>query len=169
MDGKGPPGKKWASAQLEARIVAARAEAAEVELRRAIRIDTWVDLVIPRLYNEPHNIGGLLSPHLVTSVVNIVLRYVVEANGSGKLLRTDGNEVSFSVPGYSSLNRLATTLRYSSLNRPEVPVRLIFKGSNVELPEDGDCGSQMNIFTGRFPDLELRMGAGANVYSCEEA
>ena len=156
-------GEKKVSGQLEARRAATRAEAAERELGVA----AWISRVIPRLYNEPHNIGGLLSPHLERDVVNIVLGYVVEVNGSGKLRRTDGEEVSFKVEGCASLNRLGYWATQEK-TWPEVPVRVLLQGSNVELPVVGECGALMNVFTGSFPDLEVRVGAGANVYSKED-
>ena len=149
-------GEKKVSVQLT------RAEAAERELGVA----AWISRVIPRLYNEPHNIGGLLWPHLERDVVNIVLGYVVEANGSGKLSRIDGEEVPFKVEGCASLNRLGYWATQEK-TWPEVPVRVLLQGSNVELPVVGECGALMNLLTGSFPDLELQVGAGANVYSTE--
>ena len=150
------------SGQLEARRAASRAEAAERELAEA----AWISRVIPRLYNEPHNIGGLLSSHFERDVANIVLMYVIEVNGSGILRRTDGEEVPFKVGGWASLNRLGYWA-IQEKNWPEVPVRVILQGSNVELPVVGECGALMNLLTGSFPDLELQVGAGANVYSYE--
>ena len=163
MEVEGPPRKKKPSAQLEARRAAVKAEAAEREVRKA----KWISQGATRLYNEPHNIGGLLLPHLATpSVVNIVLEYVVEVNGSGKLRRMDGEEVPFVVQGYTSVNRLGYWATQEK-TWPEVPVRVLLQGSNVELPVVGECGALMNLLTGSFPDLELQVGAGANVYSTE--
>ena len=152
------------SGQLEARRAASRAEAAERELVEA----AWISRMIPRLYNEPHNIGGLLLPHFdfQRGVANIVLGYVIKVNGSGILRRTDGEEVPFKVGGCASLNRLGYWATQEK-NWPEVPVRVILQGSNVELPVVGECGALMNLLTGSFPDLELQVGAGANVYSTE--
>ena len=87
-------------------------------------------------------------------------------HGSGKLRRTDGEEVPFKVAGCASLNRLGYWATQEK-NWPEVPVRVILQGSNVELPVVGECGALMNLLTGSFPDLELQVGAGANAYSTE--
>ena len=144
------------------------------ELRRATRIDTWIRLVIPRLSAEPHNIGAALSLHVPPVVANMVLQYVIEANARVRLRTRDGDFMSFTVPGYTTLNRLgylATTERISVpvQNRIGLPLRVVFKGTNQEVPVDGDVGSLMNLFTGVFPDLEVRIGAGATVYLAEQS
>ena len=160
MEVEGPPRKKKPSAQLEARRAAVRAEAAEREVRKA----TWISQGAARLYKEPHNIGGLLLPHLAArSVVSIILEYVVEANGSGKLRKMDGEEVPFIVSGYTSVNRLGY---WASKQHwyPWLPVSVVLERTNVELPSVGDCAALIDVFTGRFPDLELRVGAGANEF-----
>ena len=173
MDAEGPPIE---NARLEERRTASRAATTERKLRHATRMDTWIRLVIPRLFAEPHNIGAALLPHLASvEEVNIVLGYVVEANAVVRLRTRDGDFKSFTVPGYSSLNRLgylATTERIGVPdpgNRIGVPLRVVFKGTNQEVPVDGDCGSLMNLFTGVFPDLEVRIGAGATVYLADDS
>ena len=135
------------------------------------RLDEWIARAIPRLRQEPHNVGVHLSPHFAAPVVDIVLGYVVVPFGSGKLWIGHA-EYWFTCTAPGPLKELGfyasrywgfgTRVSYESNWLTElVPNRVIIKGTNDELPAEGDYGSLMDVYTGRFPDVEIRIGAAA--------
>ena len=140
----------------------------------ARRLDEWITRASPRLHQEPHNVGVHLLPHFVAPVVDIILGYVVEPFGRGKLWYwIQGiweQEYSFTciAPGpLKELGFYASRFDGTSCNleRADTNIRVMLRGSNDELPAEGDYGSLMNVFTGRFPDVELRISTTyANKY-----
>ena len=141
--------------------------ARDVVARR--RLDAWITSAIPRLRQEPHNLGLYLSPHLAAPVVDIVLGYVVVPFGSGILWIGHADyRFTCTAPGplkelgfYASRWNWGFTPVRSGWLAALRPNRVILKGTNDELPAEGDYGSLMDVFTGRFPDVEVRIGVAS--------